>query len=228
MTKYAAKAVTRSQYNAAMAMYAPTNVGRAGINVDVEYQRMMAPEAQDEMTRDSLRAMAEATAKKKTRDAEYAAPADAKPVAVDNTWARDEQRQLTGDLAQFVLGGNATFTVVSKKTGARFTFKVRAAKGDGDNLPHFVTVLTGSDNEQDYSFLGTIFADGNYRHGRKSVIGQTAPSACAFQWLWQHIEDPALSDKVEFWHEGRCCRCGRKLTVPSSIEAGIGPECAGK
>lgn len=27
---------------------------------------------------------------------------------------------------------------------------------------------------------------------------------------------------------GRCWRCNRKLTVPSSIESGIGPECASK
>jgi hypothetical protein len=33
---------------------------------------------------------------------------------------------------------------------------------------------------------------------------------------------------VEFWHEGKCCRCGRKLTVPASIASGIGPECATK
>lgn len=33
-------------------------------------------------------------------------------------------------------------------------------------------------------------------------------------------------DRVEVWHEGSCGRCGRKLTVPSSIETGLGPECA--
>jgi hypothetical protein len=27
-------------------------------------------------------------------------------------------------------------------------------------------------------------------------------------------------------HEGKCGRCGRLLTVPSSIESGIGPECS--
>lgn len=29
-------------------------------------------------------------------------------------------------------------------------------------------------------------------------------------------------------HEGRCCRCGRELTVPASIHAGMGPDCAEK
>ena len=29
-------------------------------------------------------------------------------------------------------------------------------------------------------------------------------------------------------HEGRCMRCGAPLTVPASVERGLGPECAGK
>jgi hypothetical protein len=28
--------------------------------------------------------------------------------------------------------------------------------------------------------------------------------------------------------EGRCARCGRKLTVPASLSFGLGPECAGR
>jgi hypothetical protein len=30
----------------------------------------------------------------------------------------------------------------------------------------------------------------------------------------------------EVWHEGKCGKCGRALTVPSSILTGIGPECS--
>ena len=37
----------------------------------------------------------------------------------------------------------------------------------------------------------------------------------------------ALPKTVEVWHEGICGRCGRKLTVPESVERGLGPECAG-
>jgi hypothetical protein len=46
----------------------------------------------------------------------------------------------------------------------------------------------------------------------------------AFGWAWRHPD----SDKLEVWHEGRCGRCGRRLTVPESIESGLGPECATK
>jgi len=124
-------------------------------------------------------------------------------------------------LKQFALMGNATFTVRSCKTGTRFTFRVRQPK---DDAPHFVSVLNGPDNESNYAFLGTIFNGEKFVHGRKSRITPEAPSAVAFNWVWAHIGN-GLEGKVEIFHEGKCCRCGRKLTTPESVEAGIGPEC---
>jgi hypothetical protein len=37
-----------------------------------------------------------------------------------------------------------------------------------------------------------------------------------------------LPDFVEVWHEGFCGKCGKRLTVPNSIEIGIGPDCIKK
>lgn len=125
---------------------------------------------------------------------------------------------------EFALAGKAIFTVVSKKTGTRFTFKV----AKHENSPWFVGVLTGADNSCDtsYSFLGTLFEDGEYRHGAKSRISPQAPSAQAAAWLMPRLFRRVALSQVEIFHEGRCGRCGRRLTVPSSIESGIGPECA--
>jgi hypothetical protein len=106
------------------------------------------------------------------------------------------------EIKKFALAGNATFTVTSRRTG----------------------VMRGPDNETNYTFLGTIFNGTDYRHGRRSMIAPDAPSAVAFAWIWAHINDD-LSQAVDIHHAGKCCRCGRKLTVPSSIESGIGPEC---
>ncbi len=129
----------------------------------------------------------------------------------------------------FVTAGKATFTVKSVKSGAHFTFKVAAPKGKADDAtaPRFVSVLTGRDNENSFTFLGTIFADGGFRHGRKSAITPDAPSAKGFAWLWANI-DNVPADKAEFLPACACARCGRKLTVPTSIEQALGPECAGK
>jgi len=125
---------------------------------------------------------------------------------------------------QFTLAGKSIFTVVSSATGNRFTFKV--SKGKKEGAPHFVSVLTGTDNENDYTFLGSIFSETEYRHGFRSTITPEAPSAKAFGWLWSKIDN--LPESVEFLHAGKCCRCARTLTTPESIALGIGPECIKK
>lgn len=130
------------------------------------------------------------------------------------------------DARRFMLAGNATFTIVSGKTGTRFTYKVRAKEVDGGSKTlHFVSVLTGADNENDFAFLGTIFDGVRFRHSPKSRIGVDAPSAKAFAWAFGRILANSLGTDASVHHEGKCGRCGRKLTVPRSIEVGLGPEC---
>lgn len=130
-------------------------------------------------------------------------------------------------IARFVLAGDARFTIVSPKTGSRFTFRVQRSKDEGDDRC-FVKVLTGPDNGGDYAYLGTIFAAavsvGSYVHGSRSRISREAPSAQAFAWFWRKLAFGAPA--CEVWHLGRCGRCGRDLTVPESIASGLGPECA--
>ena len=130
--------------------------------------------------------------------------------------------------AQFALAGNARFTLVSKSTQTRFTFKVKQSE---DNATmHFVSVLTGPDNWSNYSYLGFIRRGVYFHGGQKAKIQATAPSAKAFDWFWRHLSagKDTLSSLVEVHHCGACGRCGRALTVPESIKSGFGPECLGK
>ena len=135
-------------------------------------------------------------------------------------------RLLTGEsAARFILSGKARITLVSQRTGARFTYRI-ASPSKGADAIHFVSLLSGSDNESDYTFLGTIFGASTYRHGRRSSVGSDTPSARAFEWAWSHLAKQVLPGQLEIWHEGRCGACGRVLTVPDSIENGLGPICA--
>jgi hypothetical protein len=61
------------------------------------------------------------------------------------------------DIKNFIVGGKATMTLESKKTGRWFTYKIKKAKKDDDNSPFFVSLLTGQNNESAYSYMGTIF-----------------------------------------------------------------------
>jgi len=144
--------------------------------------------------------------------------------------AADMRGQLTTaqDAVAFMLAGKSTVTIVSGKTGARFTYRISATP---DGSAHFVGLLTGPDNSADYKYLGRI-SRGIFWCGRKvprpGDITRDAPSAKAFDWSWRAIARGAMPAHLEIWHEGRCGRCGRKLTVPSSIAHGFGPECLGK
>jgi hypothetical protein len=142
--------------------------------------------------------------------------------------AADSSRQLaTGDALRFILAGNARFTLVSGKTGARFTFRVARAK-DADRRLWFVSVLSGPNNEADFSYLGLIGDDRSFRLTKKSRASADAPSVRAFAWTLGRLVGSRDIADAQIWHEGRCGRCGRALTVPESIERGLGPECAGK
>jgi len=91
-----------------------------------------------------------------------------------------------------------------------------------------------------------------YRHGRKSRVDEGAPSARGIGWFITHLSrliglraeqtpedmfpDPRIEaniakveatlNQLRFYHEGRCGKCARVLTVPESIILGIGPVCA--
>lgn len=80
----------------------------------------------------------------------------------------------------------------------------------------------------DYTYLGMLESE-RFRLTRASKMTPDSAPVRAFDFFVHNViqleREPGA---LEIWHEGRCGRCGRKLTVPESIAAGIGPECAGR
>lgn len=141
---------------------------------------------------------------------------------------------------KFITAGKAIFTVEVPGNYAEqygkphYTYKVtlKPAKGNyGDTF--FVSVLTGPDNNSNYSYLGIL-------NPQTGVVRTTAKSKFAadsftarllnrvFARLWAEDADSIVAAGFDLHHEGRCGRCQRRLTVPESIETGLGPECAGR
>lgn len=127
---------------------------------------------------------------------------------------------------QFILGGNAVFTVRSHRTNAHFTFRVKKLKSvDGRNQTdkYFVYAM---EEYQKFAYVGIIgVLSGGLILTKASKFKDDSPAVVAFRWvasaLWAG-EDPRRCDVM---HEGSCCRCGRPLDDPESIELGIGPMC---
>lgn len=155
---------------------------------------------------------------------------------------------------EFVFAGNATFTLVSLKTGVRFTYIVRVKKGDLESLAqsqkqhdilggshlamqssevvYFVNLLRGPNNEQDFAYMGVMRQQPArfFWTQASGKVGRGAPAHKAIVWMLDamNCRRAVLGKTLQVWHEGRCGRCGRKLTVPESIAAGLGPECVGR
>jgi len=136
------------------------------------------------------------------------------------------------DALSFILAGKSIFTIENESTRNRFTFKISKPR-DFDmftNKIWFVSLLSGPDNNSNYSYMGIIDRDMNFRLTKKSRVSEKAISMQAFKWVYSKLKNSQtkqIPETVHFYHEGRCGRCGRRLTVPKSIKTGFGPTCYG-
>jgi len=144
-------------------------------------------------------------------------------------------------IKEFFAAGKATFTlavpsefVEAHGVKPHYTFKVEHAEANG-RWPEnwFVKLLSGSDNETDYKTFGMLNPEtGQLRLTRKTNLNDESwvvrllrrVFANVYAGTPERIEDAGF----HVHHEGRCGRCGRKLTVPSSVETGLGPVCLAK
>lgn len=125
---------------------------------------------------------------------------------------------------------NGTYTIESPKGGWR-TFRIHTQKATAKFAPNerIVSLLTGPDNSNDFTRFGFLKADGQillWRKHRTETFEQYAKMLRQFMLLGDECQIARMGYKIKV---SRCCRrCNRKLTTPESIDAGIGPECAGR
>jgi hypothetical protein len=138
---------------------------------------------------------------------------------------------------EFVTAGRAIFTVEMPEGSGKphYTYRIKSSKPN-DRYPNptwFVQLLTGPDNTKDYSYLGILDPNtGTVRTTAKSKFNSDSYPvrlvSRVIDRVWANDVQSIFNAGFALHHEGRCGRCGRKLTVPESVKSGIGPECAGK
>lgn len=136
-------------------------------------------------------------------------------------------------IREFILAGNALFTLKSLRTDAHYTFKVErrmridvaTGKQVAVSPPSWIVKVLfrpANDDARNYRYIGAINSNKYFAR----ATNDPQPSAIGFQWCWEHLD--RCGERFEFNHSGRCGRCGRLLTTPESVAAGIGPECQDK
>ena len=83
--------------------------------------------------------------------------------------------------------------------------------------------LSGSDNGRDYTSFAHVADDGAVRIWKKHQGVVALREAVKVL-----LGDPKAASKAYARESGCCGVCGRTLTTPESLEAGIGPVCAAK
>ena len=129
------------------------------------------------------------------------------------------------DAKKFAFAGHALLTLESRKSGNHHTYEIRVCK-ENPNLFFVGHLISGSADEGSFAYLGAVnLKEDRFFLTKKSTASPEAPSVQAF-FFFMKIKE--MHPMLVIHHEGKCGRCGRTLTVPESIEAGIGPECASK
>lgn len=163
----------------------------------------------------------------------HGAPTDAQAKGVLNCIAAEVRRrgpkpedtpsavnEIIGDFSKVPSG---TYTIVNPEDGSYATVRIKEwkSKGDGTRVAAF---MSGPDNESSFTAFATITPDGSAKVWHR------------FSNEWKHmgtLEQLAAATPDdhggfrEAWamRSGKCAMCGRKLTVPTSLYRGIGPEC---
>lgn len=136
----------------------------------------------------------------------------------------------------FVMAGRAIFTVDNGK-GTHYTYKVTKADPN-PNYPQawFITLLTGSDNTIDYTYMGVLDWIGRKTSNLRYFCRLTTKAGYTMESIPVKVFDWTM-DVLGGWrdlpsgysirHKDLCGKCGRQLTDPLSLKLGIGPVCRG-
>lgn len=123
---------------------------------------------------------------------------------------------------------NGEVTIHNPRTGNHRTFRIQTQSDQSNFMPgcRIVSLLTGSDNETNY----TPFGFANERFGvtvwkkYQSAKGQPPTDWERYRNLLNDVAG-GMRAGLEYHISGACRRCNALLTTPRSIRLGIGPTC---
>lgn len=137
----------------------------------------------------------------------------------------------------FMFQGKALFTLQNTEKDTHITFRVQTLKRkrhQPEETRYFdVYVKALNDKYQGNRYIGRIDRRTKsfkpYNYIEKDHVGIQTIDWLIRQWrnleAWTTPEVEGQEPKLKIFHLGFCCKCGLPLTVPESIQNGIGPQC---
>lgn len=134
-------------------------------------------------------------------------------------------------VADYLLAGKGLVTLLNRETEGRHTYQITAPGETADERLGaqilWVSVLTGPENTADYTYIGIVVRkSGQFRLTKGSKLPKSDPRVAGFDWLCRNARRMDNYPHVEVRHHNHCGNCGRLLTVPQSVDTGLGKICA--
>jgi hypothetical protein len=122
---------------------------------------------------------------------------------------------------------DATYTVQTSET-KWYTVKIETVETGKFAGKRIAIFLSGPDNETDFTGFAFVNEDGTVSTWKRFRTPEILPYQDALNTVIGHPVAAADFREAYAKVSGRCARCGRKLTVPASLNRGLGPDCAEK
>lgn len=134
------------------------------------------------------------------------------------------------NVKQYILGGKSKFTLTNVSTNNHLTLKITKVKDFREQNAftngYYVSVCT---DYLEFNYIGLLLSrnDEFFKFiPKKSFKDMNGKSVATVQYIIKNfLNDFKTHPDMKFYHFGCCCRCGRTITHPQSIERGIGPDC---
>ena len=147
------------------------------------------------------------------------------------------------DIFRYTFAGKSQVTIVNELTSERITISFSRAKDRERKTFKDIWFIWAQDGNTK-TFAGTIFGkpgiNATYSWGKKNLHTRDSLIMGYLRAFinrlgvdinnkgTKNIPIVEMPGFIQIWHEGTCGHCGRALTVPLSIENGIGPVCQGR
>lgn len=130
--------------------------------------------------------------------------------------------EVTENILDYILGGKAEFTLLQEGS-SEMKYKVMA---NVNRSCYFL--YTENINDRNIKYQGYFLKKDMSFHKGKNVseAGLNVKAINAFLWLLSHHKK--MPSIVHVYHNGKCSRCGKKLTDAESLRTGLGPTCRRK
>lgn len=144
---------------------------------------------------------------------------------VYNTVGKEQYRMADSTIIyRYLHSGKGEVTLVNCATFKAHTYKFLKPSNEADFPEDTIFVFVMHEGRRLYIGMLTGY---DFRRTARSTYGEDTESVKGARYIVKMSakQSVAKDDRMQLYHSGRCCYCGRKLKSDKALSEGIGKKC---